>query len=261
MKIAILILLATCFAVRIAAQSLADSVAEFSGKQGSNGWYYGYYNLSADRISGYDPTNDFRRFPAYFEGSWNISGSYWTRLNAQYTHPNTDGNNNGKTSQEHWSILRWVSELTGLVRVHGRLAKISTGGDGVIGTVYLNGRKVYEHWISGIDATGIQYSFGLVVHEGDLLDFALSDAGEATSDGSLFTAVVDRADMVLSSGTAIEVAVPTIIAQRYQIHYSTDLDSWNPIGQPFTGTGETNYFLFSIRELGSPGFFKAECLP
>src|ERR1051326_5556238 len=43
--------------------TLADSVAEFSGTQGSNNWFYGYWDKTSDSDGIYDPTNDFVPFP------------------------------------------------------------------------------------------------------------------------------------------------------------------------------------------------------
>lgn len=249
--------------VRLQAQVIADSVAEFSGVQGSNNWYYGFYNLSADFVPGYDPTNDFTRFPNYIaaDPSWSINDSFWTAITPTFCHPNTDGNNNGRTPQEHWPIRRWVSEVTGLVKIHGHLAKHGVGGDGVTGMVMVNGRKVWEQWISNNDTAGVYYSFGVGLRQGDLVDFALSDAGNANGDRTLFNGVIERADFVLSTATAIEVGVPTVPGQRYQMETSTDLQTWTPIGSPFTGTGDRMYFMFSPRELGSPAYFRAQLIP
>lgn len=248
-------------ALKLQAQVIADSVAEFSGVQGSNNWYYGFYNLSADFVSGYDPTNDFTRFPQ-FDGGWWINSSYFTSIWATGCHPNSDWNNGGRALQEHWPIRRWVSDVTGLVRIHGRLAKDSAGGgDGVQGMVFVNGRKVWEQWINYGDTAGVSYSFGTGLNQGDLVDFALSDAGSSLYDSSTFTGIVERPDFVLSTAAAIEVGVPTIPGQRYQMETSADLQTWKSIGSPFTGTGARMYFMFSPRELGSPSYFRAQLLP
>src|SRR5580765_4931448 len=52
------------------AQTIADSVANFSGTQGSNGWYYGYYDVTGDVVPGYNPTNDFRQFTIWDGTAW-----------------------------------------------------------------------------------------------------------------------------------------------------------------------------------------------
>jgi hypothetical protein len=243
--------------VRLQAQVLADSGAEFSGVQGSNNWYYGFYNLSADFVPGYDPTNDFTSLPVFSGGDWYINGSYGTHIYQNSMHPSTLA----QAGQEHWPIRRWVSEVKDLVQIHGRFAKGAAGGDGVTGMVFINGRKVWEHWISGGDTTGVNYSFVVGVHQGDFVDFALSAAGNNAYDFTDFTGIVERADFVLSTATAIEVGVPTIPGQRYQMETSTDLQTWTSIGSPFTGTGDRMYFMFSPRELGSPAYFRAQLIP
>jgi hypothetical protein len=248
-------------AVTLRGQPVADSVADFSGTQGRNNWYYGYYNVSADVTPGYNPTNDFAQLPQFAVDFWRISGSFWTEIHADWMHPNSSGDNVGRTPQEHWAIRRWVSEITGLVRIHGRLAKVDGAGDGVVWKVFVNGRSVFERFIEGTDTAGTNYSFGVGIKEGDLIDFALDDAGTPGADSTYFTAVIERADFALTTAPAVEVGIPTEHDKRYQVEHSVDLETWTPVGDPFTGTGEATFLLFSIRELGSPGFFRAMILP
>src|SRR5947207_8054341 len=43
--------------------ALANSVAEFSSTQGSNNWFYGYWDKTSDGNGIYEPTTDFTPFP------------------------------------------------------------------------------------------------------------------------------------------------------------------------------------------------------
>lgn len=245
---------------------LANSVSEFSGKQGSNNWYYGYYNLTGDLTPGYNATNDFTLLPRSgydtYGAVWNINETFWTEVYPDALHPNSDGDNAGGTPQEHWAIRRWLSEVTGLVRIHGWLAKLDTSdpsrSDGVVGMILVNGREVYSRRIEPMDGTGAYYSVVVGLREGDRVDFALSDAGNPYSDSTIFTAIIEPAPQTLSVATAVEASSPTVPGQRYQWLFSPDLESWRPVGSPFTGTGDTQYQLFSIRELGSTGYFKTQ---
>src|SRR5689334_105401 len=55
---------------------IADSVTEFSGNQGQNGWYYGYYAKSADADGTYNPGTDFVQFLR--DGTTVLSaGNHW----------------------------------------------------------------------------------------------------------------------------------------------------------------------------------------
>lgn len=66
---------------------LADSVEDFSGTQGKDGWQYGYY-------SGVLTSNTFKLLPEYFANTdlktswWHLQGSdYWTAVDAFGGHP------------------------------------------------------------------------------------------------------------------------------------------------------------------------------
>ena len=101
-------------------QGIADSIDDWSttGTQGENGWFNGYYNLTADGDGIYQ-TGDF--LPFLNDGSgvpetdptevnhWNgaawdfETNAPWTTVGVETVHPN--GINNGA---EHWAIRRWV---------------------------------------------------------------------------------------------------------------------------------------------------------
>ncbi|MBX3734974.1 MAG: hypothetical protein KF791_20555 [Verrucomicrobiae bacterium] len=266
MKLIVLILLASFSPISLRAQPIADSVAEFSNIQGGNNWYYGYYDLTSDTTPGYDATNDFTEFPVFgpadFTGNaWRISGSFWTQITAGIVHPNADGDNGGRTPAEHWAIRRWVSETTALVRVYGHVAKHAPGGDGTQFTVFVNGRKVFERFVPASDIVGTEYSFGVGLNEGDLVDFALTAAGGIYFDGTSYSVRIEPADFTLTAATAFEIGTPTITGKTYQLERSVDLQTWVPVGEPFEGTGAMVYHLFSTRGFGSLGHFRAEVLP
>jgi len=239
---------------------LADSATDFSDTQGQNGWFYGFYNLSTDEETGYDPNTDFTELPVHTGSAWRISDLFWTQIQAELMHPNSGDDNGDRTPQEHWTIRRWVSETTNRVRIRGHLAKAADteGGNGVLTQILVNGEEVFRQAIGPNDTTGSNYSLGLSLTAGDLVDFVLSDAGNPFNDSTQFTATIEAEDFIISTQAAIEVNVPTLADQVYQLHHSLDLDVWTPIGEAFAGTGDVLHFLFSIRELGSPGFFKAE---
>ena len=168
---------------------LADSLADFSGLQGSNGWFYGYYNKSADAVPGYVAA-DFIPFPTAGVG-WS-SSNYWTGTNWDYyganppyttinnlqCHPN--GTNN---AAEHWVIRRWQSPVSGLLRVDWWVAKQNlTCGNGVTGTIFHNGTNkafVVVAANNGVGATNTLYLTNVAV--GDTVELAISPVG---TDGS-----------------------------------------------------------------------------
>jgi Concanavalin A-like lectin/glucanases superfamily/Immunoglobulin domain len=199
MTIAGLALMATV--TWLSAAPIADSSTGFSGVQGSNGWWYGYYDVTGDLIAGYDPTNDFAQM-AYFDGSiwWPDAGnSYWTSMDADAAHPNGATNDVGRTLREQWAVRRWVSTVTDTARIHGHIADhdLCCGGDGVTTMVFVNGVKLFERSLAPGDGVGFDYDIEVQLHTNDLVDFALSAGccGDVTSDGTYFSSIIEHADV------------------------------------------------------------------
>jgi len=105
---------------------IANSITEFSGNQGQNGWFYGYRYFYDGLTVDYDAATEFVAFTGgEGQGAWDGFGQQWTGsawdlntagaapwtyLAAEQVHPN--GSNSGP--EEDWVIRRWVaSELAG----------------------------------------------------------------------------------------------------------------------------------------------------
>ena len=67
---ATLLAAALCLAAAFPAQAtvIADSQGQFSGTQGTGGWYYGYYNRSLDADAQFS-SGEFAQFDTYWAGS------------------------------------------------------------------------------------------------------------------------------------------------------------------------------------------------
>ncbi|HXJ55586.1 MAG TPA: lamin tail domain-containing protein [Verrucomicrobiae bacterium] len=177
---------------------VADSVADwsFTGTQGENNWYYGYYNRSADpdrvyqaanfipfpRSSGPQGTNNFwdEEEWDWFSGNppFDKVGQYWMTPN---------GINNGA---EHWVIRRWVSESAGNLTVEYAASKeyldqYHTGGGGTIVRIFQNGVQRDSTPVGSNDVVGIRRAVSLNnVQIGDTIDIALdpTDASGIADD-------------------------------------------------------------------------------
>ncbi len=171
---------------------VADSQAEFSGVQGQAGWYYGYYNKTLDTVAGYQAA-DFIQFSAnyWISGIWDwpAGNPPWTAVDATGGHPN--GSNNGNV---HWAIRRWVSDVTGTVVAHIRLAKSNPNcGNGTTGRILVNGVQQYAQSIAAANSTGLTADVTLTnVMAGDPVDFVIDSVGTTASDedscdGTIFT--------------------------------------------------------------------------
>ncbi len=134
----------------------ANSVTEFSGVQGQNNWWYGYWDKDADANGQYSDA-DFVAFPSG-GGGWN-PGNYWTgsiwdwfagdppftQLTSQGGRPSAE---NGITSRPvHWAVRRYVNEFDGPITISGTITHTSdwvyVTQTGVAGTgllyLYLDG--------------------------------------------------------------------------------------------------------------------------
>ncbi|MCA9249020.1 MAG: lamin tail domain-containing protein, partial [Planctomycetales bacterium] len=184
---------------------IANSETDFSGTQGANSWYYGYYNLTADADGTYAAA-DFVEFPSdgttiasannFWNGTywdWYSGNPPWTYIGANATHPN--GANN---SAEHWTVRRWIAEATGQMALHVHLHKDNASGGGVTLRVFRNGEEVFARAIAGNDATGFTQTITLpAVNLGDAIDFAVTPVGLAggdddTSDTAIMTVEVEQ---------------------------------------------------------------------
>lgn len=92
------------------AQVYSDSIADFAGTQGRNGWFYGYYRAELN------PTGftEFPLFNVWWEVVWsrtaNQSGGYWTCVGANdLAHPQGLTTSGGRVPEVNWAARRWIS--------------------------------------------------------------------------------------------------------------------------------------------------------
>ena len=174
---------------------VANSQADWSatGQQGHLGWSYGYYDKTADGSPGYQ-ANEFVPFPHdgggfsasdFWNGAswaWFAGNPPWTSMGQTAVHPN--GINSGV---EQWVIRRWVSSVSGNVRVDWTTAKSNPNASGVTGLLMHNGAVMDSATIAGNDTLGVSRSVVLTgVTIGDTIDLALTPTGVGgdTGDGA-----------------------------------------------------------------------------
>ncbi|HEY0457310.1 MAG TPA: lamin tail domain-containing protein, partial [Verrucomicrobiae bacterium] len=114
--------------------TIANSVLDFSGTQGQDNWYYGYWNKKNDADGKYSDS-EFVAFPNLGGGFgannfWN--GSIWDwfngdppyiQLGSQGGRPSGD-NGNGALPV-HWAIRRYICETNGPVTITGNITHTS----------------------------------------------------------------------------------------------------------------------------------------
>lgn len=184
-----------------AAPKLADSVADFTGVQGQNGWTYGYFNTSDHGgvyVATPGGTDYFVQLPWYGiitnkvadENAWQfeVSANPWTFLGAGKAHPNGSDPWSGSGTNDHWAVRRYVSPVAGTLEMDWHLAKDDiTYGNGVTGRVFFNGTEVDTHTIAFDDAVGIDSVVEIPgVHTGDYIDLVLDACGtDWMADGGI----------------------------------------------------------------------------
>jgi hypothetical protein len=185
---------------------IANSITEFSGFQGSNGWFNGYRNFTLDGgETNYDAKASFIPYEGGTgQGPWDGVGQMWTGtawdLNtasagpwtsqaAQATHPNGA---NSAPNEEHWTIRRWVaSKITKVtpVGIIWQVRKENLAGDGVTGAIYLNGKLLDSITIAGVNGTNAIRRYYVNLNTNDIVDLILTPQGVTSrsdgSDGSL----------------------------------------------------------------------------
>ena len=182
------------FPAPAAADIIANSVTEFSGVQGQDNWFYGYYagpfTPAGFQLMGiFDPLA-----PNWYVDNDPPSPFFWTHLNSIAGHPNGTITSGGRDQVEHWAVRRWVSEVDGVITITGTIADLNPNpfGNGVIGHIFVGGTEVFTAVINEGDTAGVNYSVTVPVSVGTAVDFAIDPRLSFDgTDYSLFTAVVD----------------------------------------------------------------------
>lgn len=229
----------------LAVPPIADSVNEFSGTQGQDNWYYGYYDGDGPVLYS---NPDFEELPNYVSNGpggrgpeWYIDYSkYWTACFVDGGHPNGLITSGGHLSAEHWIVRRWISEVSGNIAIIGNLADLHGGaGDGIVGHILIDGTDVFTQIINDGDFTGVDYNVNVAVSVGSLVDFAVAPRSSDWTDGTKFTAVITPEPTTLLL-LALEIFGPNEVAEDFQAQYKaiahfdnsstadvTDLADWS----------------------------------
>jgi len=132
--------------------TVADSDQDFSGTRGAEGWFYGYWNASADPDGSYDSDSDFVAMEYCSDESWSPPGRWmppgrcqddrgqpgyrWTMILVITMHPET-------RPDTELPIRRWVSDASGPARLLLDNFVGGEGGDGSRALLFIDGE---ERW-------------------------------------------------------------------------------------------------------------------
>lgn len=173
---------------------LADSLADFGGNQGENGWFYGYYDGDVGSAS-FTP-DDFELMNLYDAGMqrWLVDDSDdgpLTLIDAQFMHPNGDLPGSRDTS-EQWSVRRWVSGTDADVNINVDLSRANPefAGDGIVLRLFIDGVQTLAVELFANNDAGLSFDLATTVQAGSVIDFAVDPIENALFDAVRFDAVI-----------------------------------------------------------------------
>lgn len=173
---------------------LADSLADYGGNQGENGWFYGYYDGDVGSAS-FTP-DDFELMNVYDDGMqrWmvdNADGGPITLIDAQFMHPNHSGIGD-RDNSEQWSVRRWVSSTTADINVNVNLSRGNPefAGDGIVLRMFIDGVQTLAVELFADNDAGLSFNLATSVEEGSVIDFAVDPIENALFDAVRFDAVI-----------------------------------------------------------------------
>ena len=197
---------------------LFDSQNEFSGIQGESNWQYGYYDGdTANPENAFSPP-DFEEFPNFDNTEtprWFLSSGangYWTELTATGGHPNGNVTSGGRLKAEHWSVRRWVSNVTGIINITINIAdedQIVTGDQsptGITARVFVDNREVLVREIDNGDLLPEAHIATINVIPGTIVDFAIDPKNDNDlSDTTFFSVTGEHCQQKNQSSATIKV--------------------------------------------------------
>jgi hypothetical protein len=165
---------------RAAAQTVFDSVSQFSAAQGNGGWQYGFYIVPNSSAS-FTQLSTFVLDANPLVGSWwaqGVTQPPWTLLWATGGHPN--GTNSGG---ELWAARRWTSNHAQELLLQGGYRLENVGETEV--RILVDGAQVFTALAS---PSLTNYYLSISLNEGSVIDFLILPRGSDRNDSTTFFA-------------------------------------------------------------------------
>jgi hypothetical protein len=168
---------------------LADSAQQFSGTQGQDHWYYGFYegSVAGKAVAAYSDAA-FQPLPTYRSNDWDmewVGPVSWLSITRTGMHPAA------AKGRPMWAVRRWVSPIDGRVHLAGQ-ARRGVKGDGADARIFVDGREVFARLLGGGQPIAATIDLDVPVHAGSKIDFTL-DPGPGTNfdfDGTRFLVTI-----------------------------------------------------------------------
>ena len=167
---------------------LADSVEQFSGTQGADGWSYGYWEQTTDKK--YDSSTDFRLLKNYGHDPinrlssnvefktgklWNLEdGRSYVSLWAEGGHAHSSTREAKRIDKTQWAVRRWTSNTKSAATIRGRIGKVMPWGKNWGGNcraiITVDGQDVFT---STMNEKGLDYAVKVELQQGTKIDFLI----------------------------------------------------------------------------------------
>jgi tetratricopeptide (TPR) repeat protein/predicted Ser/Thr protein kinase len=145
---------------------------DFSSTQGHNNWYYLESTSAGYREMQWNSGR----------GSWRGMSAWWVRWEASGGHPDRFSD----------AVRKWVSPVSGTLRVSGRTYKIDTGrGNGVYVSILKNSATLWYAYIPWYDSQGQYFNLAVSVQAGDALYFTINSSRDTRSDMTYFNPTIE----------------------------------------------------------------------
>ncbi len=167
----------------LTASAVTDSTSAFSLRQGSYGWYYGYF-LGA--------TTTFHPLATTRTTDWKEE---WTDTFPFISITETDQHPSISSGQQIAVVRRWISTVTGNVRLTAHF-KVGTQGDGVRVRVLADGSAIYSATLGGGASIAGDFTTSRAVQVGSIFDFAVDPgaAGNIDYDATQVSVTFERSN-------------------------------------------------------------------
>ena len=187
--------------VRESGTVAGDSIDQFSGAQGRDGWTWGYTSATTLNYT----AAAFVSYPGgEGAGAWSAASQNWNAANAQWgpswergltTSPNCDLGRDytlpSLTGGNCAVVRRWTSTFAGPAVLSGFFHHVPNAGDGTRWQVFVNGVPQVDGdgAAAGIQPTTVRttlrrWAVGVTLAEGDLVDMVCDAGSTETSDAS-----------------------------------------------------------------------------
>ncbi len=155
---------------------IANSLRDFSGVQGKEGWSYGYVGNDKSGSTPYDPAKTLPMKWLPLPGDW---ANVWTGPGKYFSLGEEGGSGGVIEGGQGWAVLRWSSDRSGRVRVTAS-PRASVQGDGIGVKVYADGRELFGQLLP--PGTSAAIDVVTEVSQGTRLDFVVTPGAGTNVD-------------------------------------------------------------------------------